>query len=507
MTVRVGDGWRAFVTELGRAGVDVREDRASRAVFATDAGGLVHGLAHGVVAPRSADDVAAVLRAAQRHLVPVTVRGGGLTTEGESVAVGGCLLNMASMNRVGAVDVERRTARVEAGIYWHTLGEHLRRYGLDYVSAPLNFTSSVGGTLGVGGIDMNSCNEGCCADQAIALRVVTPTGEIVDCSERQHPELFERVLLGYGQYGVIVEATLRVRPYTPIALQYWFYSSLRTATEDLIALVRAQVADYAGILTVNDRGVTLLVAFDSEPRQRTFDETWAPGLRGRTQTAFVAAMALHFAVRPWRWREAAGMARRARGILPELHRPEHRQDGKILDRSVVFSRAVWKHWGQRRMVIPDLATSEGKIIEAVERGAAVCRRFFPVFSLYIVATRIQAGRTRYELSCIPTDAEDWAYGCSFEPRFEADEYSSDHLQRFKEAIYDVGLELGTTYYRFGGAMRGYIRRALGDAIVDKYSALKRAVDPGMILNPHVLFGPADRGEPAVEHVRRGTMQR
>jgi len=40
------------------------------------------------------------------------------------------------------------TVHCEAGIYWHQLAETLRRDGLDYLSAPLNLTSSVGGTLG-----------------------------------------------------------------------------------------------------------------------------------------------------------------------------------------------------------------------------------------------------------------------------------------------------------------------------------------------------------------------
>jgi FAD/FMN-containing dehydrogenase len=67
-------------------------------------------------------------------------------------------------------------------------------------------TSSVGGTLGVGGIDVNSARLGCSADQALALQVVTPTGEIVECSDGENAELFQRVILGYGQFGVITES-------------------------------------------------------------------------------------------------------------------------------------------------------------------------------------------------------------------------------------------------------------------------------------------------------------
>ena len=63
----------------------------------------------------------------------------------------------------------------------------------------------------------------------------------------------------------------------------------------------------------------------------------------------------------------------------------------------------------------------------------------------------------------------------------------DHYQRFKNAIYDVGLELGGSYYRFGGVMKPYIRRMFGDEMVDRHRAMKLALDPAFILNPGVVF--------------------
>ena len=131
--------------------------------------------------------------------------------------------------------------RSEAGIFWHSLAEELRREGLDYLSAPLNLTSTVGGSLNVGGIDVNSPRLGCSADQAIALQVVTPTGEIVECSDADNAALFQRVILGYGQFGVITEVTLNIRPYTPVRMKYFYYSSLRTAVLDLQMLDRGEI--------------------------------------------------------------------------------------------------------------------------------------------------------------------------------------------------------------------------------------------------------------------------
>ena len=67
------------------------------------------------------------------------------------------------------------------------------------------------------------------------------------------------------------------------------------------------------------------------------------------------------------------------------------------------------------------------------------------------------------------------------------DYSRDELQSFKNEIYDIGVDMKTSYYRFGGMMKGYIRRALGDEVVDKHLEMKRRADPAMILNRDVIF--------------------
>ena len=483
-----GAGWREFCAALAAQGVEAIVEPSTRGIFATDAGGTAYGMPHGVVIARSAAQISTLLKAAQAHRVPVTVRGGGLTTEGESIAYGGVLLDMTGMSRVLAVNTGELFVRTEAGIFWGHLAERLRRHGMDYLSAPLNLTSSVGGTLGVGGIDVNSTRLGCSADQALALQVVTPTGEIVECSDAQNAQLFQRVILGYGQFGVITEATLKIRPYTPLRMRYFYYSSLRTAIRDLQLLDANDACDYSGILTMMDKAITLLVAFDSDEKEKEFDSRWCGQLRGKGETAFALRMALHYALRPWRLREALFLWQRKKELFPELRRPEHMRDGKMHDRTVVFSRAVWRFWGGRQMVIPDLATSAAKFVEAVERGNAVCRKYFPCYTLYCVGIRLREDhRAHYEMSCIPPDATERAYGCEFEPMLGDAVYSRDTLQSFKNEIYDIGVQLGASCYRFGGMMKGYIRRVFGDALVERHLAMKRAADPAMILNREVIF--------------------
>lgn len=494
-----GAQWPKFVAALTTHNIELRESKAARGIFVTDAGGTAYGLAHGVVLARSTEQIATLLKLAQQHEVPVTVRGGGLTTEGESVAFGGVLLDMSGMSRVLKIDATALTVRTEAGIFWHSLAEALRRQGLDYLSAPLNLTSSVGGTLGVGGIDVNSARLGCSADQAISLRVVTPTGNIVECSDTENAALFQRVILGYGQFGIITEATLKIRPYTPLRMHYFYYDNLRSAIKDLQMLDRHDASDYSGILTMMDCAVNLLVAFDSVEREQSFKRTFQKRLRGFGEFGFTLCMLKRYTLRPWKIGEALYLMRRKRELFPEFRRPEYMRGPnreEMHDRTVVFSRAVWKHWGNRQMVIPDLATSADKFVAAVERGNAVCRKYFPHYTLYCVGIKLRPDhREHYEMSCIPPDAEidgqdgngGWAYGCEFEPMIGDTVYARDHFQSFKNAIYDIGVDLGTSYYRFGGMMKGYIRRVFGDAVVDRHLAMKRQADPAMILNREVIF--------------------
>ncbi len=490
-----GEQWFDFVDFLKQQNIEIREHRTATGLYITDAGGLAHGMPHGVVVAEHAEQIAALMKAAQQFSVPVTVRGGGLTTEGESVAFGGVLLDMTGMSHLLHIDKNALTVRTQAGIFWHHLAEELRRDGLDYLSAPLNLTASVGGTLGVGGIDVNSSKYGCSADQAISLQVVTPTGEIIECSDNKNNKLFERIILGYGQFGIITEATLRIRTYTPLRMHYFYYSSISDALEDLLMIDQAQVCDYSGILTMMDSAITLLVAFDCQnddanrgQREAEFMATMKPRLRGYGELIFGLRLAAKFSWQPWKWKELLFLQRRKRELFPDLQPAHHMQNGKILDRTVIFSRAVWKHWGDRHMVIPDLATNREKFIEAVVRGNAVCRKHFPFYTLYCVGIRLRDNhKAHYELSSIPPDAEGWAYGCEFEPIYEKEEYSRDQLQSFKNEIYDVGLELKTSYYRFGGMMKGYIRRALGDDVVEKHLKLKQEADPAMILNRDVIF--------------------
>jgi FAD/FMN-containing dehydrogenase len=457
----------------------LRTDRAVRACYRTDGGQIVHGLPDAVVHARSPEDVASVLRIAQRDRIPVACRGGGLTTEGESVAARGILLDLKGMNRL--LDCDGDTAWVEAGMTWHQIAEALRPRGLDYTSAPLNMVSTVGGTLGVGGIDVNSARHGCSADQAVELEVVTPTGDIVRVKEGD--EYLERVLLGYGQFGVITKARIKVRRYRPMTVRHFLYTDVGVALADMMRLIERDAVDAGAVLTLRDDVTALILGFEDEPKDFPLHNTPEP--------VIFAKLAPRYALRPWRWREAGFLMRRKADLLPALQDPLFARDGLIHDRTVIFSRLIWRYWGGRQLVIPDLAITKSNFETAARRGIDVCKRYFPYFTLYAVMIRKFGNRPRYEMSAIPATGDDHVCGIEFSPLLEGASYSRDHFQRFKNAIYDIGLDLGGSYYRFGGVMKPYVRRMFGDEMVDRHRAMKQALDPAFILNRDVVFDPPE----------------
>lgn len=123
---------------------EVRFDRATRALYATDAS--VYQIEPlGVVLPRSADDVAAAVTVAARHGVPITPRGGGTSQAGQSIGAGLVLDTSKYLNRILAIDPDARTARVEPGLVLDDLNAALKGHGLRF--AP-DVSSSSRATLG-----------------------------------------------------------------------------------------------------------------------------------------------------------------------------------------------------------------------------------------------------------------------------------------------------------------------------------------------------------------------
>ena len=159
---------------------EVRFDRATRALYATDAS--VYQIEPlGVVLPRSRDDVEAAVTVAARYGVPITPRGGGTSQAGQSIGAGLVLDTSKYLNRVLAVDPDARTARVEPGLVLDDLNAAVKTHGLRFApDVSSSSRATVGGMMANNSSGARSVVYGKTGDHVRAQQVVLADGRTAE---------------------------------------------------------------------------------------------------------------------------------------------------------------------------------------------------------------------------------------------------------------------------------------------------------------------------------------
>jgi FAD/FMN-containing dehydrogenase/Fe-S oxidoreductase len=168
---------RELAAALRRAGVGhVDDSDRRRAEYATDASN--YRVVPRVVAfPRAVDDVAAALSVARRYGVPLTTRGGGTSTAGNSIGPGIVLDFSRHLNRVLGVDPEQRTARAEPGAILDDITAAGAPHGLRFGPDPSTHArATIGGSIGNNACGSRALKYGRTADNVLELDVLTADG-------------------------------------------------------------------------------------------------------------------------------------------------------------------------------------------------------------------------------------------------------------------------------------------------------------------------------------------
>ncbi|MBT3164390.1 FAD-binding oxidoreductase [Streptomyces sp. Vc74B-19] len=132
----------------------------------------------GVVAPRDADDVAAVLSVCREHGVPVVPRGGGTSIAGQATGTGIVLDFTRHMNRLLSLDPDAGTAVVQPGLVLDRLQEAAAPHGLRFGPDPSTHgRCTLGGMIGNNSCGSHSVAWGTTADNVRTLSVITARGE------------------------------------------------------------------------------------------------------------------------------------------------------------------------------------------------------------------------------------------------------------------------------------------------------------------------------------------
>jgi cytokinin dehydrogenase len=229
---------------------------AERQAAADDFGHIVHRMPIAVLRPRSVEDVVKLVRFANRRGLQVAMRGNGHATFGQAQVEAGVVIESAGLNSIRIVKFGGRPA-VEAGpgVLWGDLLDVAFAHKLT-VPVTVPFFLSVGGTISTGGFHASTWREGFQVDHVLELQVVTGDGELVTCSDERNSDLFNAMLGGMGQCGVIVKVVMELVPApTHVLFCVLSYPEWQSAIADLTFLVNGErFSDLDGITAARPTG-------------------------------------------------------------------------------------------------------------------------------------------------------------------------------------------------------------------------------------------------------------
>jgi FAD/FMN-containing dehydrogenase len=174
-----------------------------------------------IVRPTTADEVAAVVRAAAECDALLSVRCGGHSFPGHSTCDRGVVLELSAMS---SVSLDRATGRcvVGGGALLGDVDQATVPQGFAVPAGVVSHTGIGGLTLG-GGMGWLSRLYGLTVDSLVAVDVVTADGVLRRASAESEPDLFWALRGGGGNFGVVVAFEFQARVLGQVSVGKWVY--------------------------------------------------------------------------------------------------------------------------------------------------------------------------------------------------------------------------------------------------------------------------------------------
>lgn len=178
-----------------------------------------HHMPEVVVLPETAEQVAEILKIANRELIPVVPRGAGTGLACGAVPLqGGIVLSLERMNQILEINDECMYMVVEPGVRTDDVQKAAQSHQLFYAGDPCSGDSCfIGGNVATNAGGNKAVKYGTTRHQVYGMQVVTPTGDIVELGGRLAKNTtgysLEQLIMGSeGTLGVITRITLKLMP-------------------------------------------------------------------------------------------------------------------------------------------------------------------------------------------------------------------------------------------------------------------------------------------------------
>ncbi|HTH02138.1 MAG TPA: FAD-binding and (Fe-S)-binding domain-containing protein [Vicinamibacterales bacterium] len=190
---------------------EVRFDRGSRALYATD-GSNYRQIPIGLVVPRDADDVVAAVAVCRKYGAPVLPRGAGTSLAGQCCNVAVVFDFTKYMNRILEIDPIGRRARVQPGVVLDSLRNAAEAHGLTFGPDPSTHSRcTLGGMIGNNSCGTHSLLAGKTVDNVDELHILLYDGtrltvgvgtiELIAGEKDRAGEISSRLTALRDQYG------------------------------------------------------------------------------------------------------------------------------------------------------------------------------------------------------------------------------------------------------------------------------------------------------------------
>ncbi len=223
-----------------------------------------------VIFPTTAEGVAATLKLANEHCIPVTPWGVGTGLEGNAIPVrGGILMSFEKMNKIVAVHADDFQVTVQPGIGHKDLNAELARFGLFFPPDP-GANATVGGMLANNAAGIRTVKYGASKDNVLKMQVALADGRLISVGSRSVKQASGYDLLhlfvgSEGTLGVITEATLKLVPVpTHMSAVVAHFPTVTAAVETVVA-VRGSGLDPAALELIDAAHAKMLRETEGVP--------------------------------------------------------------------------------------------------------------------------------------------------------------------------------------------------------------------------------------------------
>lgn len=220
--------------------------------------------------PVSTEETAAVVRAAVRHGVPLSVKGGGHDWAGRALRDGGLVIDLSHQRGI-VIDPQARSARVGGGVLAGMVVAAAEDHGLVATTGTIFQVGLTGLTLG-GGYGLLTGAYGLALDNLLSATVVMADGGVMTASAGENPDLFWALRGGGGNFGVVTDLTVRlhVQPQVLSGAFLFTGADIRPALEvwaEVTASAPPDLTMMATLLTADtgDTAVVLIPVWCGDP--------------------------------------------------------------------------------------------------------------------------------------------------------------------------------------------------------------------------------------------------